>query len=105
MMIYDHRTYECRPGTIKRHLALYLELGYEPQTRHLGKPLLHGTTETGNVNEFVHIWAYPGGAAERAEKRAAMLADPDWQAYMKASAEAGYLIRQTNKIIVPNDFG
>ena len=24
-MIYDHRTYTCRPGTIRKHLALYGE--------------------------------------------------------------------------------
>jgi hypothetical protein len=22
-MIYDHRTYACRPGAIKKHFALY----------------------------------------------------------------------------------
>lgn len=28
-MIYDHRTYACRPGTIKKHLALYAKHSYE----------------------------------------------------------------------------
>lgn len=103
-MIFDHRTYECRPGTIKAQLALYEEFGYGPQTKHLGMPVLHCITETGNVNEYVHVWVYPGGAGERATKRAAMLADPDWQDYMRRSGEAGYLVRQTNKILKPNDF-
>lgn len=30
-MIYDHRTYVCRPGTIKKHLALYGSYGYPAQ--------------------------------------------------------------------------
>ena len=28
-MLLDVRTYTCRPGTIKKHLALYEKLGYE----------------------------------------------------------------------------
>ncbi len=30
-----------------------------------------------------------------------MAADPEWQAYLKKSAEAGYLVSQTNKILMP----
>jgi len=38
-MLLDVRTYTCRPGTIKKHLALYEKMGKGPQTRHLGQPL------------------------------------------------------------------
>lgn len=102
-MLFDHRTYECRPGTIKDHLALYREHGYEAQARNLGKPLLYAATETGNVNAYVHIWVYEN-AADREAKRAAMWADPDWLAYVKMNREAGYLVRQENKLLVPTDF-
>ncbi len=102
-MIYDHRTYTCRPGTIKKHLELYLEHGWEPQTRNLGKPLLYAMTETGDPNSYVHVWVYED-AADRAKKRAAMQADPDWQNYLKISAEAGYLEKQQNKILMPAPF-
>ena len=37
-MIYDHRTYSCRSGTIARHLKLYEEFGWPVQSRHLGQP-------------------------------------------------------------------
>ena len=101
-MIFDHRTYTCRPGTIQKQLALYHELyakhGKAAQERHLGQPLLYGITETGPINSYVHVWVYED-AADRARKRAAMAADPAWQAYLEASAEAGYLIRQENKIL------
>ena len=70
-MIYDHRTYICHPGTIKKQLALYGEFGREAQIRNLGKPLLFAATETGNVNSYIHIWAYQD-AADRAKKRATM---------------------------------
>ncbi len=99
-MIYDHRTYCCRPGTIKKHLALYAEFGFPAQKRILGEPLIYAQVETGDVNSFVHIWIYED-AADRAARRAQMAADPEWQAYLKKSAEAGYLVSQTNKILMP----
>ena len=102
-MIFDHRTYRCRPGTIGLHMALYEQYGLEPQTRHLGQPLLYGLTETGDVNSYVHVWVYES-AGDREARRAAMQADPDWQTYLAKSAEAGYLIRQENKILTPAPF-
>lgn len=102
-MIFDHRTYVCRPGTIKKHLELYKQFGYPPQTKHLGQPFLYGMTETGDVNSFVHVWKYKD-AADRATRRAAMQADPDWQTYLEKSGEAGYLISQENKILIPAPF-
>lgn len=102
-MIYDHRTYTCHPGTIKKQLALYAEFGWPAQTRHLGQPVVYGATETGDVNAYVHIWVYES-AADRATKRAAMMADPDWAEYMRRSAEAGYLASQYNTILTPAPF-
>lgn len=102
-MIYDHRTYTCRPGTIAKQLALYKERGWVPQTRNLGQPVLYAMTETGDPNTYIHIWAYRD-AADRAQRRAAMQADPDWQAYLVANAEAGFLIAQRNTILMPAPF-
>ncbi len=102
-MLYDVRTYVCRPGTIKAHLALYEEHGLAPQKRHLGEPLAYLQTETGNVNCYIHIWVYKD-AQDRAQRRAAMQADPDWIAYMKRSAEAGYLQSQNNQLMTPVSF-
>lgn len=102
-MIYDHRTYTCRPGTIKRHMKLYEESGWAVQSKHLGYPAVYGAVETGDVNSYVHIWVY-ASAADRAEKRAALAADAEWQAYLKLSAEAGYLVSQVNKILTPAPF-
>lgn len=102
-MIYDHRTYVCRPGTIKKHLALYAEHGYAAQLHILGAPIMFAQTETGDVNSFVHIWSYRD-ATDRAARRAQLAADPVWQAYLAKSAEAGYLTNQTNKLMVPAPF-
>jgi hypothetical protein len=103
IMIYDHRTYICRPGTIKKQMALYAEHGYAPQRRHLGEPVMYAAVETGNVNSYVHVWGYKD-AADRATKRAAMGADPEWLNFTKRSAEAGYLVEQVNTIMTPAPF-
>lgn len=99
-MIYDHRTYCCRTGTIEKHLALYAKHGFPAQTRILGAPVIYAQVKTGDVNSFVYIWAYEH-AVDRAAQRAQLATDPEWQAYLKKSAEAGYLVSQTNKILMP----
>ena len=102
-MFYDHRTYTCRPGTLRKALDMYAEHGFKVQLRHLGEPVLYAVTEVGNVNQYVHIWAYQD-AADRATRRAAMQADPEWQAYLKLSAAAGYLEKQENKLLLTAPF-
>ncbi len=102
-MLLDVRTYTCRPGTIKKHLALYEKLGKAPQTKHLGQPFAYLVTETGNVNQYIHIWAYED-AADRAKRRAAMMADPDWMTFMEESAKLGALEHQENRLMTPVSF-
>ena len=102
-MIFDHRTYTCHPGRIKRHMKLYEEHGWGPQCRHLGSPVVYGSVETGDVNSYIHIWVYDD-AADRAVKRAALAADPEWQGYLKLSAESGNLASQVNTILTPAPF-
>ena len=75
-MIFDHRTYTVKPGTLPKQLELYEKHGKAPQERHLGKPLLYGVTETGPINTYVHVWVYEN-AGDREKRRAAMQADPD----------------------------
>ena len=101
-MILDMRTYTCRPGTIKKPIELYTQYGREAQTRHLGQPVVWATTEVGDVNSYVHIWAYKD-IADRAAKRAAMWEDPDWIEYTRRSAELGALLSQENKILLATD--
>ena len=102
-MLFDHRTYTVKPGTLPKQLELYAKHGKAAQERHLGQPLLYGITETGPINSYVHVWVYED-AADRAKRRAAMQADPDWQAFLKLSGEAGYLIAQENKLLTPAPF-
>jgi NIPSNAP len=102
-MLIDHRTYTLRPGTMAKHLAIYEEYGMKAQKRHLGEPLAFLVAESGELNTYVHIWVYQD-AADRATRRAAMQADPEWQAYLQKSGEAGYLIKQVTKLMTPAPF-
>ena len=102
-MLLDVRTYTCRPGTINKHLELYEKLGKEPQTRHLGQPLAYMKCETGNPNQYIHIWIYDD-ASDREQKRIAMWADPDWLDYIAESAKLGALEKQENSLCSPVTF-
>jgi hypothetical protein len=78
-------------------------MGKGPQTRYLGEPFAYLVTETGNPNQYIHIWLYDN-AADREQKRAAMWADPDWLAYVEESAKLGALEKQKNILMRPVDF-
>lgn len=102
-MLYDHRYYCVRAGTLKKQIALYQQFGWETQRKHLGDPLAFLVTETGNVNSYIHIWQYKD-ITDRAERRARLAADPAWQAYLEKSAEAGYIISQQTSLAVDAPF-
>ena len=102
-MLVDIRTYRCRPGTLNAHLALYEEFGKSPQYRCLGEPLAFLRGETGDPNEFVHIWVYEN-AGDREAKRAILWSDAEWLAYTKKSAELGALESQKNTLMVSTKF-
>jgi len=102
-MLIDHRTYTVRPGSMPAQLKLYEEYGLAAQKRHLGEPLAYLVAESGELNTYVHIWVYRD-AADREARRAAMQADPEWQAFMRRNAEAGNLIKQENKLMTPAAF-
>jgi hypothetical protein len=100
-MIVDHRTYELQPGRLRDFLALYEKEGLPVQLKHLGNLVGYYSTEVGNVNEIVHMWGY-ADLADRTKRRAAMAADPAWQAYLQKSRE--FMKTMNNKILVPTSF-
>jgi uncharacterized protein YbaA (DUF1428 family) len=102
-VLIDHRTYRVKPGTVQAHLDLYEQYGFAAQSRHLGKPVAYMFAESGDLNTIVHMWAYED-AADRAAKRAKMMADPDWHVYLKKNTEAGYLENQVTKLMIPAKF-
>ena len=102
-MLYDHRYYCVRSGTLGKQLALYEQFGWVSQRKHLGDPLAFLVTETGNVNSYIHIWKYED-AEDRKRRRAALATDPAWQIYLEKAADAGYIISQQTNLLVSAPF-
>ena len=100
-MIVDHRIYELPSARPRDFPVLHEKEGLPVQKKHLGNLVGFFTTEVGNVNEIVHIWAY-ADLADRTKRRAAMAADPAWQAYLQKSRE--FMKTMNNKILVPTSF-
>lgn len=102
-MLIDHRTYTIKPTHMNRHLAIYEEYGLKAQWRHLGEPHAYMFAETGAMNTLVHQWVYEN-AADREKRRAAMMADPEWQIYLKKLSESELLVHQQTSLMVPAKF-
>jgi hypothetical protein len=51
----------------------------------------------------VHGWVYDS-AAEREQKRAKMMQDPDWKHFLAENAKAGNIIEQSNWLMTPVPF-
>ena len=100
-MIVEMRTYTLHPGKVGPYLALYEAEGLETQTRILGKLVGYYSTEVGDVNQVVHLWAYES-FDERLKRRAALFADPKWLAYIPKIV--GMLVSQESKILNPARF-
>lgn len=101
-MIVDHRTYTLRPGMLPEYVRLYETIGYPIQARHLGRPLgWYTSSDIGQLNQVVHLWAY-NDFADRALRRGAMLADPEWQAYVKQGTPL--IMTMDNKILTSPAF-
>lgn len=100
-MYIDHRTYTVKPGRVKDFLEHYERHGLPIQLEHLGEPLGWYTTEVGNVNQVVHLWAYKD-LDDRAKRRAAMMGDPRWPTYFARVSELIDLME--NKLLRPASF-
>lgn len=101
-MIVEQRTYDFQPGTLPKFFKLYEETGArEMQQRILGNLLGYFTTELGPLNQTVHLWGY-ASLDDRAERRAALAAEPDWLAFL--AQVTPLMQRQESKILIPTAF-
>jgi hypothetical protein len=100
-MLVEMRTYTAHPGKWREYLRLYEAEGLEVQQRILGRMVGYYTSELGELNQIVHLWAYED-LNERAERRAALLRDSQWQAYIAKMLPL--LQRQHSQILTPTSF-
>lgn len=100
-MIVEMRTYTLALGSTARYFALYSEKGLALQKRILGHLVGYYSVEVGGLNQVIHLWAYDS-FEERAKRRAALWADPDWQAYGREMSSL--VIKQENQLLSPAPF-
>jgi hypothetical protein len=95
-MYVEERTYTVQPGKALEYLKNYEEIGMKPQLRHLPHMLGYYYTEIGELNLVIHMWAYDD-LNQRDKCRAAMSADPDWQAYLAKNRPL--LVKQESRVM------
>ena len=101
-MIVEQRTYRVKAGSVPAYMRTYQEDGgLELQRKYLGRLIGYFNTEFGPLNEIVHLWAYDD-LEDRAKRRAALSADPAWQAYAPKIFQ--FIETQESKILRPASF-
>lgn len=80
-MFVEERMYRLKIGAVPEYMKLYQEIGMAIQLKHLPHMVGYYFTEIGGLNTVVHMWAYES-LDQRDKCRAAMQADPGWQAYV-----------------------
>src|SRR2546425_475847 len=95
------RTYRLKTGSVPAYLKLVEEEGIAVQASYLGQLVGYFTSEIGELNQIVHIWAF-SSLDDREARRAALLADPRWQVFLpKIQA---LIETMENKILKPAAF-
>lgn len=100
-MFYEVRTYRLNNGALPAYLEAVEQEGIAIQSRHLGTLVAYLHSEIGPLNEIVHIWAYDS-LDEREKRRAALQADPAWQAFLPKIRDL--IVSGDNKIMKPARF-
>lgn len=100
-MIVEMRTYTFQFGTVPKFLAIYEEKGLPIQKPILGNLLGYFTTETGTLNQTVHLWGYDS-LDERARRRALLMAETGWRAFLAEIQP--FLLNQESRILLPTGF-
>ena len=97
-MIVEERNYTVKLAHLPEFWALYSKEGLAIQRRILGNLVGYYSTETGELNVVVHLWAYEN-YADREERRRKLAADPAWQAYQKKRNDLGLIVKQESRIL------
>lgn len=97
-MIVDERTYHLRPGCLDVYLANHVAQALPLMREHLGEPLAYFTGLDGELDTFVHLWAY-ADMAEREQRRARLYLDARWLKYRADTGREGWVLRQHNRLL------
>ncbi len=102
-MFYELRTYTLKPTKLADWLALYHSDALAVQTEHLGQLIGFFTTEIGDVNQVVHIWAWKS-LDDRMARRTAMAADSRWMEFSRKNKELDAVVKLESRMMRPTAF-
>ncbi len=94
--LVDLRTYTIALRKMPEFLEVFDRLAMPVQLRHLRPPIGLFVTAHGTLNQVVHLWEYES-MADLERRAAARDKDPDWPAYLQASASL--ITAQQNQLI------
>lgn len=100
-MVIDERSYTLDPMQVADYIAASRDSGQALQKKHGARLLGAFTTNTGILNQYVHLWGW-NDPKEREDKRRERDADPDWKAYVAGGR--GRVLAQQDRLMVPVDF-
>ncbi len=96
--VYELRSYRLHPGKVPEWVG-HFKAGL-PAREKYSKIVGLWTTEAGQLNQVVHLWAY-GDLNQRAEVRAKTVQDPEWQAFLKKGASL--LVHMESVVLIPTE--
>jgi NIPSNAP len=100
-VIVEQRDYHVFTGKLAELVQLYADGGIAIQQEVLGGFIAAFTTDIGALSTYTSMWGY-ASLGEREERRAALQARADWQAFL---ARIQPMIHtQQNRILVPTSF-
>jgi hypothetical protein len=100
-MLYELRIYTVRPGIMPKYLDIVGNIGMRIRGDKFGRLVFAGTSETGALNEFYHLWEYDD-PNERARLRGELQKTPGWQSEYLAAGR-GMVVAQRNTILTLDD--
>ncbi len=100
-MYVEIRTYTLKNGSVPAYLDAVGDTGIEIQKRHLGRLIGYYASEIGPINQIVHIWGFES-LDDRQRRRAALMADPQWQAFLPRIRDL--IVQAECKIMNPAPF-
>ncbi len=100
-MLVEMRIYTYLPGKLHQMLPIIEKEVLPIQQRHLGRLVGYYVAETGTLNQATQMWAFED-AGDRERRRAALAADPQWQALLSRFIDV--LQTQETRLLKPTSF-
>lgn len=100
-MFIEERDYRIKTGCLLKFVSTYETYGLPLQKKYLGKFLGYFTSDIGELNHVVALWGYDS-LDERDRARSAMMADPQWQAFLDKVTDL--IDIQNSRILKPVGF-